>query len=295
LSGGFVDSPPAWWISVLLAVGLVAVLRRSGTRWLALGWFALAFLAFVAYAVHTEWVRAFLVGPWYSDPYRLAALVPLMMIPVAAAGVVWIVDLCAALVIRRRVGRADAARTGIGAAALAVVAVIAIGVVIAEPLVMRYEVNSGMYQDQSTYAVGEDSWLHPDERALLGRLSHDVPAGATVLDNPSTGGAWGYFFSGTDTYPAKWQVPTTPAYALLKMRLHSVATDPQVCSALRTLKADYVLDFGPGGAVEPGLPGPAKSMPGFTDLEGVPGFQLIDHQGDAKLWRITECAGNSVG
>ncbi|WP_417562174.1 DUF6541 family protein [Microbacterium sp.] len=295
VSGGFVESPPAWWVSVLMFVGLIAVLRRTGARWLALGWFAFAFLAFVAYAVHNEFVRSLSVGPWYSDPYRLAALVPVMMIPLAAAGVTWIIDLCVALVSRRADPGSNAMGVGVGVAAVTVLALIGIAVVAAEPLVLRYQVNSHTPQTQSSYAVDDASWLHPDERALLERLGTVVPKGAVVLDNPGTGGAWGYYLSGVDVYPAKWQPPTDADYVLLKKELHKVATDQAVCDAVRALKADYVLDFGPGGAEEPGLPGPAKKMPGFTGFEGVRGFQLIDHQGDAQLWRITECAGEPVG
>lgn len=293
LSAGFVKTPPAWWVSILLVVGLVAVLRRSGVRWLALGWVALAFLAFVAYAVRSEIVRVLLVGPWYSDPYRLAALVPVMMIPVAAAGLVYLVDLGTLWTVRRR--RANGSASGprprivaarAGAVGVGVLLVIAIVAVAVQPLVLRYKLQDGFAEAESPYWVTDTAWLDRDERALLSRVADEVPAGVTVLSNPGTGAALGYFLTGVDIFPAKWPVPSDPAYTLLKTDLPRAASDPAVCEAVRALNAGFVLDFGEGDIG----PGVVQKMPGFTGFEGVPGFQLVDSEGEAKLWRITACS-----
>ena len=291
LSAGFVGTPPAWWVSILLIVGLFAVLRRSGARWMAVGWLALAFLAFVAYAVRTDIIRVLLVGPWYSDPYRLAALVPVMMIPVAAAGVVFLVDFGTAWAVRlrRAAGRAGICprvlQARIGAVAVGVLLAIGITAVAVQPLVLRYKLQDGFAESESPYWVTGTAWLDRDERALLARVADEVEPGATVLGNPGTGAALGYFLTGVDIFPAKWPVPTNPAYTLLKTELPNAATDPAVCEAVRDLNAGYVLDFGEGD-VGPGI---VQKMPGFTGFEGVPGFELVDSEGEAKLWRITAC------
>lgn len=289
LSAGFVKTPPAWWVAVLLFVGLFALIRRGGPRWLGVAWAAYAFLAFVAYAVNTEAVRLFLVGPWYSDPYRLAALVPTVMIPVAAIGAVYLADLLAEAIGRRSPGgrASDVTRMRIGVGAVALLLVIAVVAVATQPLVLRYKLMDGFAETQSPYVVNENAWLDPDERALLLRLDEDVPDGAVVLANPHTGAALAYFLTGVDVFPAKWQVPRDVDYGLVKNRLHDAATDPEVCDAVRALDAQYVLDFGLGDQAT--APGTVQQMPGFTDLEGVDGFELVDQQGDAKLWRITAC------
>ena len=291
LSAGFVRTPPAWWMTVLLAVGLVAVLRRAHTRWLAFGWLAFAVLTFVAYAVDFRPVRLLLVGPWYSDPYRLSALVPVMMIPVAAMGVVLLVDAAAAFVWRRRRARAtvtpSTVRSRIGLGAVAVLLAIAIALVAAQPLVLRFKLLNDFSEATSPFAVDRNAWLSADERALLARLPDEVPEDVTVLGNPHTGAALGYFLTGRDVFPAKWQVPNDPSYTLLKTRLHDAATDPEVCDAVRALNAEYVLDFGIGSL---NAPGTVEQMPGFTDFDGVPGFEPVDREGDASLWRITACS-----
>lgn len=290
LSAGFVKTPPSWWIAALLIVGLVAVMRRRGTRWLVVGWAALAFLAFVAYAVRNETVRVLLVGPWYSDPYRLAALVPTMMIPVAAVGAVWIVDLVALGVLRRRArgSRRTSARVlhaRVGAIAITLLLAIGAGVVATQPLVLRFKLMDGFAESESPFVVSERAWLDPDERAILARLDDHVPSGVTVLGNPHTGAALAYFLTGVDVFPAKWQVPRGGAYTLLKARLPEAAENPDVCAAVRELDAGYVLDFGEGDVG----PGAVQKMAGFTRLDGVSGFELVDREGEAKLWRITAC------
>jgi len=292
LSAGFVKTPPAWWVAILLVVGLVAVLRRAGARWTAFGWAALAFLAFVAYAVRNELIRVLLVGPWYSDPYRLAALVPIMMIPVAAAGVVLIVNQFALWTLRRR--RVVSARPGVrprtlqarfGTGAVAALLVVGIIAVAVQPLVLRFKIQDDFAESESPYWVTDNAWLDRDERALLSRIADEVEPGARVLSNPGTGAALGYFLSGVDILPAQWWVPRDPAYTLLKTELPDAATDPAVCEAVRELDADYVLDFGEGDVG----PGRVQKMPGFTGLEGQPGFELVDREGSASLWRITAC------
>jgi hypothetical protein len=290
LTAGFVETPPAWWVSLLAVAGLFAVLRRARTRWIAFALVAFAGLAFVAYAIRNPTLRVVLVGPWYSDPYRLASLIPVVLLPIAAAGVVLIADYATSrLVARRRargeVPRPDAVNAGIGAVALAVLGVIAIGVVAANPLVLRYKLQGAEFETESAFALNADTWVNTDEVALMRRAAAEVGDGI-VLVNPDAGGHFGYAISGLRVFPAKWQLPRSSAYALVSEDLHDVATDPAVCAAVKALGASYVLDFGPGGDRETGR----AMMPGFTDLEGVPGFELVDSQGDASLWRITACS-----
>ncbi|HET8927940.1 MAG TPA: DUF6541 family protein, partial [Microbacterium sp.] len=288
-SSGYAGTQAAWWVSVLLVVGLAVLLVHGPARWLALTWVVLAGLYVVAAAIHSPWLRLPLVGPWYSDTYRLAALLPVVTLPVAAAGVVFVVDRVSALTGRRSgEPRAESLRAEQSAAAwvtagaLLVVSVIVFAV---HPLVQRYHVANGVTEEQSRFVIADDTWLTLDERALLERLPDSVEPGARVLGNPGTGAAFGYALSGVDVFPAKWQLPRSPAFALLGERLVDAAVDPEVCAAADALDAQYVLDFGPGdegtGRVQ---------LPGLTGFEDALGFELVDREGAAALWRITACS-----
>lgn len=285
LSMGYAGTAAMWGVSVLVGIGAVVLVRRSGVRWAVAGWFAFVVLAFIAAAVNTKLIRHLAVGPWYSDPYRLAALVPVLAIPLAAVGVVTLADAAARLASRGDTARAARSGRVWGPVAIAVVLAASTIVVASQPLVLRYRIGDGKVEAESPFVVSDHSWLSIDEWALLDRLADHVEPGVRVLGNPGTGAAFGYALTGVDVFPRQWWVPTDPAYTLLKMRLHEAATDPAVCEAVHDLDARYVLDFGIGDTG----PGRVEPMPGFTGFEGTPGFELVDREGEASLWRITAC------
>jgi hypothetical protein len=67
--------------------------------------------------------------------------------------------------------------------------------------------------------------------------------------------------------------------------LRDAGTEPEVCEALAAYGSPaFVLDFGLGEET-PGR----YELEGMTDFAGQPGFELIDSEGEASLWRITAC------
>lgn len=283
-SSGYAGTHDAWWVSGLTLVGLVVLFVRGPARWLAITWVVLAGLYIVAAAIHSPWLRLPLVGPWYSDTYRLAALLPVAALPVAAVGAVYLADRVRALVDRHHVQP----RIEPGLVAWVTVGVLLLVNTIAfavQPLVQRYHVANGVTEERSRFVIADDTWLTTDERVLLERLRDTVDPGARVLGNPGTGAAFGYALSGVDVFPAKWQLPRSADFALLGERLVDASVDSAVCAAVDALDAEYVLDFGPGDA------GTGRvELPGFTGLEQAQGFDLVDREGDASLWRITACS-----
>lgn len=280
VSSGYAGTTSAWAVSVLGFVGGLLALRRWSTAWLSAAWLGLAALALVASAVDTAWVRLPLVGPWYGDTYRLAAVLPVLTLPLAGLGVVGVVRFVAT-----RTRPAAGAEQRLGTAALVAVVAVSAVVVAAHPLVQRVHVANDRVEDRSRFVIADDTWLSIDERALVERLPQHVSAGERVIGNPGTGAAFGYALSGVDVFPAKWQVPRSPAYAVLAAGLRDVGTDPAVCDAVEALDVSYALDFGPGDG------GTGRvAMPGMTGLGDAQGFELVDRQGTATLWRITGCA-----
>lgn len=276
--------PAAIGVSLLLVAGLVLVLRRPAQRWLVATWGAFAALYVVVVAIGQPQLRNLLLGAWYGDPYRVAALAPLAVIPLAAVG---FSGLLARLsrALHRRGARASSARPGV--AALAVVAAVGVAGLVLAPVVQMPLAIERSHDHQSRYAIDAASYLSPAKRALLERLDTLVPAGSRVIANPSTGAAFGYMLSGVDVFPATWSWPRTAAWQALAEHLRDAARDPSVCAALADYGSPrYVLDFGPGEDT-PGR----MVMPGMTRLAGQPGFVLVAREGpSASLWRITACA-----
>ncbi|GAA1926737.1 hypothetical protein GCM10009775_18650 [Microbacterium aoyamense] len=280
---GFLGYPWAVLTSILMIIGIVVAVRMPRLRGIATTWIVLVVLYGVAAAIGDPRLRAVLVGPWYEDPYRLAALIPVVALPLAGAGAAAIVAR-ASVVWGRRGEDVDAGATRAATwTALGVVAAIGVISLVVAPQIARRDVFAHRV-DPNLYAVTADSFLSADELAVLRRLAETVPEDAAVIGNPSTGMAFGYALSGRNVIPHSWAPPGGPDYPILWESLRDVATNPEVCPALDAFGARYVLDFGPGEQ----YPG-RWIMPGFTDIDGQPGFELVDREGDAMLWRVTAC------
>ncbi|WP_417554215.1 DUF6541 family protein [Microbacterium sp.] len=279
LLNGQVLIPFAFVISLLMLIGLALAVRSPRLRWFAVAWAGISVLYLLVAAVGAPLIRNRVLGAWYADPYRIAALAPIVVIPLAALGLDGLVRLVA-----RRLHRVESGAEAL-VGGMVVATVVMIVLILIRPVAMP-AVTQGTYDRDSRYIAASDSYLSPDRRALLERLPEHVPAGARVLGNPSTGSGFGYFLSGVDVFPRTWSAPQSPQWRLLAQSLRDAASDPAVCAALKAYgDPEYVLDFGPGEE------GPGRYvMPGMTDFAGQPGFQRVDSVGDASLWRITACA-----
>jgi hypothetical protein len=278
LLNGHVMIPYAYGISTLMLVGVFFAARSRELRWFVVSWTGISVLYLLVASVGSPLVRVGLLGAWYADPYRIAALAPLVVVPLAAVGA----DALTRAISSRVRGWDGRSRAVFGLVAVTLFMIVLIPVrSVAMPAVTQ-----GTYDRESRYVAAEDAYLDPDERELLETLDQHVPAGARVIANPSTGSGFGYFLSGRDVYPRTWAAPRTEAWATLAAHLRDAGADPNVCAALAEYGSpQYVLDFGEGER------GPGRYvMPGMTDFVGQPGFELVETVNDVSLWRITACA-----
>ncbi|MEV8250811.1 DUF6541 family protein [Microbacterium sp. NPDC076768] len=282
LFNGQMGIPAAIGVSVFMLVGLVIAARNRDQQWIVGGWLGLSALYVLVAAVGAPIVRDGLLAAWYADPYRLASLAPIAVVPLAAIGFNAVVQAVAQKA-SREVGTAHRDRVRLVGSAVAAVGMIVL--IMLRPVAMPLFLD-GTFDPQSRYIADSDSYLDPDERLLLESLTDYVPEGERVIANPSTGSGFGYMLSGYDVYPRTWSPPNSDEWDILAQNLRDAASDPEVCAALGAFEdPEYVLDFGPGED-RPGR----WLMPGMTDFEGQPGFELVTSVGDASLWRITACA-----
>lgn len=278
LLNGQVRVPIYVIFSALMITGLVIAIARAEYRWFAVSWFGISFLFFLVAAVGHPFVRDTVLGGWYADPYRLAALAPVTAIPLAAIGVNGV----RRLILRWTARRRDET-SGVLITTVATVVYMLILVMIRPTAMPAFM--SGSSEGESRYASSDVSFLSLDERQLLEELEQLVPEDAVVLGNPGAGSGFGYFLSGVDVFPRTWSPPSTDSWQVIASHLRDVANDPAVCVALSDYDdPEYVLDFGPG---EQGAG--RYEMPGMTDFDGQDGFDLIASEGDVSLWRITAC------
>lgn len=271
--------PPAIGMSALMIVGLVAGVRNARLRWLVIAWAGVSFLYVIAVGTDLPVFKRILTGAWYGDSFRIAAIVPVIVVPLAAIGLAALLRLLA----RRGPGFVRGRLAGLTASSAAVIAVIGtVAIAITPVVLLRVAADT---DEQSRYTMNSRSYLSSDEHALLSGLPESTPADAVLIGNPSTGVAFAYVLGQREVIPRTWAPPQSQAWDVLAASMNDAADDPAVCDALAAYGSPgYVLDFGPGST------GPGQYvMPGMTGFDGRDGFELVERVGDATLWRITAC------
>ena len=289
-----VQLPVIWVPAVLTLLGFIAALRTNGYRWLAALHATTGALYVVARSAQDGDLRFFMVGIWYNDASRLAALIPLTAVPLAALGVLaaarWVRGACEGLATARWAGESRGARR---LAAIGRIRVLSWWRWAAYPAMVLALVmtgpSTGAMSDsvqvfEKAYQFSADSpSLTPDERALIDELPDLIERSAVVAVDPRTGAALAYALSGVDTTVKHLFHRHDPEVYVIQDKLNKAATDPAVCPALADLGATYALYF-PGKTIAGQTP-----FPGFARLDAAPGFELVAKRGQAALYRITAC------
>ena len=287
---------PLWmiWVPAVLAfIGFVAALRTDGYRWLAALHATTGALYVVARSTQDADLRFFLVGIWYNDSNRLAALLPVTAVPLAALGMLVVTQWTRALSAQLAAAQwARGARERLAAAGervrilswwrwVAYPAVVT-ALVLTGPLSTAMSNTVWLLEQTYLFSPGSPS-ITPDERALIDELPDLIDKDAVVAVDPRSGAALAYALAGVDTTLKHLLHRHDPEVYVIQDKLNKAATDPTVCPAIRKLGATYALYF-PGKTISN-----QKPFPGFTHLDTAPGFELVAKQGDAALYRITAC------
>lgn len=283
------DLPAAWLVAPVALLGLWAALGRIRYKWLAGVFLIFTVLFVVVSGFPISRVRSILTGVWYNDSYRIAALLPLVAVLLAAVGVEWICHNPYLSQLFKRVfrrGGPGIRRSGLRTAleyALAAV-LVAVAVVVGQV----GGVNKEVEQAASKYALSADSPLvSSDELAIFQRLHNDVPKDAILIGNPYTGASLSYALGDRKSAQLHILSYVSPDLQEIYDHLDAVSKDPAVCRAVRSEHSYYVLDF---GLLE--VHGGNHTPAGLARLDQNPGVQLVDSQGNAKLYKITACGAS---
>ncbi|WP_430645963.1 DUF6541 family protein [Agromyces sp. GXS1127] len=268
--------PMPWVLAGLFLLGAWAEVRRR-RFWVIGGQLVAILLYLVVAAVWNEALRTSIVGVWYNDANRVAALLGVLGIPLAALGASVAHD-----AVRGWLARTSLARHRF--AALAALALV-FAVLVAGSQWRTLSTQVPFLRDEA-FAFDDDSAIvSPDEVAIFEEVEEIVPPDGMVAGNPWSGAALVYAYTGrTALLPhlqgvygdERWDVAA------------SLAQDATaVCDELDDLGIDYVLDFGDRYVISGR--GDADRYAGLNDLARSEAVTLIAEQGEARLYEISAC------
>jgi hypothetical protein len=233
-----------------------------------------AFLYIVAVGFDHSWFRSGITGIWYGDPYRLAALLPVVVLPIAVVGFVKTYDRVMAWV--RSHEKATPARSNAYSIWFIAVALL---------LSQGFSVQAATIEATEQYHVSEDSaLLTADERDVLEHVADYVPEGSIVAGNPWTGASLVYALGERRALLPHVGGFDTPDTDFLAERLRYAESDPEVCATAKRLGVEYVLDFG-NREVHDGH----HEFWGFNRLDTSDAVTPVYKKGDVGLYKLVAC------
>ncbi|QWW20282.1 hypothetical protein I6B53_04100 [Schaalia sp. 19OD2882] len=280
----------AWVLAPLLLVGAVTALRDVRTLWVPLAHLFAGLLYVVGSSDSTPF-KSYMVGLWYGDTKRLAALLGVTEVLLAALGVLGLARLVEHL-LRRRLAELTWLKVPMRAlpAALGVLVMVAglTGAAVERSYALVRASWAWGYTDELGHGL-----LDEDELTLLRRLPTHVGPGETVLNNPWDGSVLAPTFAHRQVLFPHVVVDGDAEGKKLALSLAKAAQDPAICTVLDRRRIHFALDFGPayfwGPYAGPDFPG-EKAL---AELEASGGTEVVDEQGQARLLRLTVC--DSVG
>lgn len=286
VSGTALGRPVTWTVFILTAAGLAFLFAQRGTRWIGAVYVVIAGFYVVVSSFPQEDLRMYLTGVWYNDSPRLAALIPVVAVPVAAYGgwklLAWLAGLPLVAAGVERVRHATFGKPAYGA--VAVVAAVAL-VGASTYLTQKDNIRDAAESAQRSYLLTPESGLiTTDELELLNRLDEEVPEDAVLTGNPWTGTSLAYAIADRRTLQLHLLATYGDDVDIIYNHLRDASTDPEVCPAIESTSVDYVLDFG-----RQEVHGYDHGFVGLQNLEETGTVRLVDQAGDAKLYEITAC------
>jgi len=279
--GNGTDGQPVVWVLVaFLLIGMIACFVWRQRRWLVCAELVVVALYVASAAIGTPAARLF-TGLWFDDSHRIAAILPIVAIPLTTTGVLAVGEW-----LQRIAARALAAARP----AVALAVPLAVGAVVAVAAGVQSVPANAQTIGKNYSTVGDQMFTSPAKLRFLRTVARLVPGSALVADNPFGGTALLWALTGIHVlFPQAGQPAHNHDMVYLAHDLVQLDQNPVACDLVRRYGVGYMV-IAPDDYQNPWQ---QRGTPGFYD--GVvyptrdPGFRLIAADGPLRLYKITIC------
>ena len=259
----------SWSLAVLTLLGTALLFRRPTERWFLAAYGSAVTLYLVAASLPQPFARQIIIGAWYGDPPRLAALLPIFWTVFVGVAAMWLFENLGS---RYRIK----GLVVVGTAAIAAI-------------IIMWPTNSQTTPGRErTYALTADSpLLSHDELELLSRLGAEVPEDAVMANNPWDGSSTAFAIANRRVlFPHAYTGSNADRLLLAKL-LNQATPGSDACAAARRENVEFLLDFGTHH-IDP-LRSEVNDFPGLSVPMDSSAFVKVDEQGSAVLYRFVGC------
>lgn len=289
----------------IVGVGLIRACLDKKTAWLILPFLFTCFL-YLGGVPSSGTTRHILIGFWYTDPYRIAAMVSITAIPLAALGLSAFYELADWTLKKIRLRCASAA-SNVFAVALSLLFM----AICYYPLYLPDHDDPNSAFGSLVNDIRKQSALYytPEEQSFVEKATQIIDPEKIVLNDPYDGSGYLYGADGVKvaipTY-LEYQGDDTDGIAALTRRgLSSYASNDEILKTLREANVGYLLLLDvPQEGSDLSREWNASDPQGFDDMlssktikgwEGyynindtTPGFELVLSEGDMRLYKLTD-------
>lgn len=281
---------PQYLLGFFVVLGMLyVVFKRRDLAWV-IGAYALAACVFVAAAgLGNCWIKHFLSGFWYTDPYRVAALVGIAGVPLAVMGLYALIRVVQCFLEACRPTHIN----GMQGKLVAGIIIVLVSLLIYSPdMPGKLSIFKHVQNNTSTLGMGKMAAYSDAEKEFVEKAKELIAEDDVVLNHPYDGSMLAY---GLSDFPVYYRSVSgygsereSAESTIMREHLSSLAGDEQVQEAVRRTGADYVLLLTDGKG-QFSFPTAYKEelWKGIESIdENTPGFELVLSDGDMKLYKI---------
>lgn len=279
LGGNFA---PAYLVGFLALWGVGYLLYKRRNLWLIGSWMLVGYMWIIAASVPRGDFRLLMVGPWYTDHFRLAALVVFPSVLLAGIGLGGAVEGIFVRIMHAipREKHAKVAPALMGAAMVLVL-------VVAGLSSRTPAMHDATLQVADRYKVTPTSAiLNQDEMNVINEIPKIVPKGDIIVNNPWDGSAYIYALADRHLTSYHFEFQTSPKYEAILKDLKDARTNPEVCRVVNEYNAHWYVHLENQGNFGPSE---QKNYDGLVAAIDTDVLTPVYSSGPMTLYRISAC------